>query len=66
MNSIIKIERIKRNIKQEDLSKRLGSSRCKLSALENGNFKNLTYPLMIEIAKVFNCTVQELFFKDED
>ncbi|MGV3027069.1 helix-turn-helix transcriptional regulator [Clostridium thermobutyricum] len=66
MNLNIKMTRIKRGIKQEELSKMIGVSRSKLSMLENGNFSNLTYPLMFKISKALGVSVQELFFDKEN
>ncbi|WP_195973136.1 helix-turn-helix transcriptional regulator [Clostridium thermobutyricum] len=66
MNLNIKMTRIKRGIKQEELSKMIGVSRSKLSMLENGKFSNLTYPLMFKISKALGVSVQELFFDKEN
>ena len=65
MNYNIKFKRIKLKLSQQNLANRLGINRCKLSKLENGNFKNLTYPLMIKVAIELETTIQELFFDEE-
>lgn len=61
----IKIARTKKKMNQIELCDYIGISRATLSKLENGNLDNLTYPLMIKIAKALDTTVQELFLSNE-
>lgn len=62
----IKIARIKKGLTQKQLCEVLKISPNKLVELERGNYKNLTYALMIKIAKALNTTAQELFFSEEE
>lgn len=62
----IKIARIKKGLTQKQLCEVLKISPNKLVELERGNYKNLTYALMIKIAKALNTTVQELFFSEQE
>ncbi|MDI6602008.1 MAG: helix-turn-helix transcriptional regulator [Thermoanaerobacteraceae bacterium] len=65
MNHNLKIARIKNNLTQAELAKKVGITNKYLSQLETGKSKNPSKPLMEKIAKVLNCTVQELFFNEE-
>ena len=63
MKNEIRVFRAKRRITQDDLAAALGVSRQTLSAIE----KNKYFPsleLALKIAKVFECTVEELFSLD--
>ncbi|NLA85351.1 MAG: helix-turn-helix transcriptional regulator [Clostridiales bacterium] len=64
MNYNLKIARIKNNLTQAELAKKVGITNKYLSQLETGKSKNPSKPLMEKIAKCLNCTVQELFFED--
>lgn len=61
----LKIERIKRNIKQKQLAKTLGITQQHLYRIEKGDV-DLKKSLMLKIAKALDTTVQELFFSDEE
>ena len=50
-------------ITQEQLAKLLNISRPYLSDIENGKH-NVSGRLMLKIAKVLNCKVEEIFFED--
>lgn len=52
--------RAKNDLKQEDLSKLVGVRRETIGNLESGKY-NPSLKLAMDIAKVFNCTVEELF-----
>ena len=65
MNHNLKIARIKNNLTQAELAKKVGITNKYLSQLETGKSKNPSKPLMEKIAKVLNCTVQELFFNED-
>jgi putative transcriptional regulator len=56
----IKEYRAKYNIKQEELASLVGVRRETIGKLENGKY-NPSLKLAIDIAKVFNITVEELF-----
>ena len=56
----IKEYRAKYNIKQEELASLVGVRRETIGKLENGKY-NPSLKLAMDIAKVFNTTVEELF-----
>lgn len=56
----IKKYRAKHNIKQEELASLVGVRRETIGKLENGKY-NPSLKLAMDIAKVFNTTVEELF-----
>ncbi|WP_300348119.1 helix-turn-helix transcriptional regulator [Clostridium sp.] len=60
-NLNIKIARIEKGFSQQELAKILGISRNKLSILENGNFENLTYPLIKKFLKVLDIDLNKIF-----
>lgn len=57
----VKIARIKKRIKQKDLAEMVGISREYLRHIENDE-ANPTRSLMLKIAEILECSVQELFF----
>lgn len=59
----IKLERIKKGIKQQDFAQELGISRTTLVRIEKGDVEPRR-DLIIKIAKALDSTVQELFFND--
>ncbi|EKO1913268.1 helix-turn-helix transcriptional regulator [Clostridium botulinum] len=60
----IKEYREKTNMKQIDLAEKIGVRRETIVHLENGRY-NPSLKMAMDIAKVFNTTVEELFqFKD--
>lgn len=56
----IKEYREKNNMKQSDLAEQVGVRRETIGHLENGKY-NPSLKLAIDIAKVFNTSVEELF-----
>lgn len=58
----IKEVREKKNMTQEELSKRSGVSRGTISALENGTSRATTTKTLMNIARALGITVEELFF----
>ena len=56
----IKEYRAKFNMKQEDLAKTVGVRRETIGNLENGRY-NPSLKLAMDIAKTFNCTVEDIF-----
>ncbi|GCD11077.1 helix-turn-helix transcriptional regulator [Clostridium tagluense] len=56
----IKEYRAKHNIKQEELASLVGVRRETIGKLENGKY-NPSLKLAMDIAKVFNTTVEQLF-----
>ncbi len=59
----IKLERIKRNIKQKELADELGITTQYLRLIELGKV-DIRRNLMIKIAKILNVSIQELFFSE--
>ncbi len=63
MKNELRVFRAKRRITQDDLAAALGVSRQTLSAIENNKYFP-SLELALKIAKVFDCTVEELFSLD--
>lgn len=61
----IKEYRAKHNMKQDELAALVGVRRETIGHLENGKY-NPSLKLAIDIAKVFNVTVEELFKMVDD
>lgn len=57
--------RKERNMQQAELAKLVGVRRETIGNLENGKY-NPSLKLAMDIAKVFNKTVEEIFFFEED
>lgn len=62
----VKLRRIEKQITQAELCKIVKTSPKKMVRIEKGDFSNVTYDLMIRIAKALDTTVQELFFSEEE
>ncbi len=60
MKNEIRVYRAKKRITQDELADLLGVSRQTLSAIENNKYFP-SLELALKIAKVFGCTVDELF-----
>lgn len=58
----IKEVREKKNMTQEELSKKSGVSRGTISALENGTSRATTTKTLTKIARALDTTVDVLFF----
>lgn len=65
MKNILKIERARKDLTQEDLAKIIGVSRQTINSIENGRYIPST-TLALKISKVFEKTVNELFELEED
>lgn len=63
MKNEIRVFRAKQRITQDELAEKLGVSRQTLSAIENNKYFP-SLELALKIAKVFQCTVDELFSLD--
>ncbi|WP_035051625.1 helix-turn-helix transcriptional regulator [Carnobacterium pleistocenium] len=63
MNINLKVARVKKNLTQKDLAKKVGVTNKYLSQIENGVSNNPSNDLMIRLAKELGCSVQELFFE---
>lgn len=62
----IKLARIKLELTQKELAKKVGISHVTLSKIERGICENLTFKTMKKLAKALDTTVQELFFSEEE
>lgn len=62
----IKLERIKLDLTQKKLAKKVGISHVTLSKIEKGNYENLTFKTMRKLAEALDTTVQELFFSENE
>ncbi|WP_455550139.1 helix-turn-helix transcriptional regulator [Chryseobacterium lacus] len=66
MSNIIREERAKWNMTQQELADRTGVSRQTINSIESGKYVPSTV-LAIKIAMVFNTTVNEIFeLKEKD
>ena len=65
MMSKLKVERIKKDIKQGEFAKKLGITPQYLRLIEKGAVEPRR-DLMIKIAKALDTTVAELFFSEEE
>jgi putative transcriptional regulator len=61
----LKIERLKRNLSQKDLAKKIGITSQAISDYETGR-TNPNYNVMAKIAKELDATVDELFFNETE
>lgn len=64
MTTRIKEYRTKHNMKQETLAELVGARRETIIRIEKGQY-NPSLKLAMDIAKVFEVTVEELFFFEE-
>jgi putative transcriptional regulator len=60
MKNTIKVERAKKNWRQEDLADKIGVSRQSINSIETGKFIPSTV-LALKMAKVFGTTVELIF-----
>ena len=65
MKSLIKVERAKLNMTQQDLADAIGVSRQTINSIESERYTPSTV-LAIKISNVFNVTVNEIFLLDEN
>ncbi len=63
-NKKIKIARIERDMKQEDLAKAVGVTRQTIGLIEAGNY-NPTLNLCIAICKALGKTLNDLFWEEQ-
>lgn len=60
MKNVIKVERAKKNITQEELAKHVEVSRQTINAIETGKFVPSTI-LALKLSRYFKITVNEIF-----
>ncbi|AKA34905.1 helix-turn-helix transcriptional regulator [Flagellimonas lutaonensis] len=65
MKNLVKVERARLNLTQAELAEKLGVSRQTIHAIEKNKF-NPSVVLAIKMARLFNLSVEELFFIDEE
>ncbi|HAE89980.1 MULTISPECIES: helix-turn-helix transcriptional regulator [Idiomarina] len=63
MKNRLKVLRAERNWTQNDLAQALSVSRQTINAIETGKF-DPSLPLAFKIAKVFQCTIEDIFSDD--
>ncbi len=64
MKNLIKVERARNNLSQQELADKLGITRQSVYAIEAGKFIPSTL-LALKMAKLFNVKVEELFELEE-
>lgn len=64
MTNSIKVERAKKNLTQAELAEIINVSRQTINSIEIGKYVPSTL-LALKIAKVFECTVDEIFKLEE-
>jgi Predicted transcriptional regulators len=65
MKNILKVERAKLNITQQDLADKVGVSRQTINSIEGERYVPSTV-LAIKISEVFKTTVNEIFILEKD
>lgn len=64
MKNSIKVERARKNITQAELAKLTGVSRQTINAIELGKYDPSAL-LALRMAKIFECTVEDIFQLEE-
>lgn len=59
----LKLKRIEKNIKQKEFARMLGISQATLVRIEKGNYDNLRFGLMKQMAEILETPFEELFLK---
>lgn len=65
MKNSIKVERAKQDMTQADLAEKIGVSRQSINAIEKNKYVPSTV-LALKIAKLFNTTVEDIFFLEDN
>ncbi len=65
MKNLIKVERARHNLSQQDLADKLGVTRQSVYAIESGKFIPSTL-LALKMARLFHLKVEELFELEEN
>ena len=62
---LLKIERVKRNLSQKQLSELSGVGLNIISKMENGKIDNVTFGYIRKLAKALDISVEELIKEEE-
>lgn len=65
MNRKMRETRQERGLSQSELAKNVGVSRQTINMVESGEY-NPTLSLCLKICRVLGCTLDELFWEDDD
>ncbi len=65
MKNLIKVERARQNMTQEELANQLGVSRQTIYAIENNKF-NPSVVMALKMARFFKMDVEELFILEDE
>ncbi len=65
MNEKMKDARIRKDLSQTELAKRIGVSRQTVNMIENGGY-NPTIELCIRLCRELDVTLNDLFWEEED
>ena len=65
LHNTLKVQRAKLNINQGELGQLADVSRQTISLIERGDY-NPSITLVLKLAKIFNCSVEELFTYEEE
>ncbi len=63
MKNSIKLQRVRHNLTQDDVAQQLGVSRQTINSIENNKYFP-SLELGLKLAKIFECTVDDLFSLD--
>jgi putative transcriptional regulator len=63
MKNTIKLQRVHHNLTQEDVAQQLGVSRQTINSIENNKYFP-SLELGLKLARIFKCTVDDLFSLD--
>lgn len=56
---VVRVEREKRHITQDDLAKQIGYSSTQVWRLENGGIKNPAYRMIVQIENILHVNMQD-------
>ncbi|PWH15078.1 MAG: transcriptional regulator [Anaerolineae bacterium] len=65
MKNRLKVLRAERDWSQADLAEKLDVSRQTINAIETGKY-DPSLPLAFKIARLFHCSIEEIFFPEKD
>jgi putative transcriptional regulator len=65
MKNNLKVQRVIKDMTQEELAKKLGVTRQTINAIEKGKY-NPSLVLVFKMAKLFDVKIEELFFYGGD